>query len=52
MNNNFIDFNAGGPFGILKMGPIIPSIVGDMQPSDVVYPMVVVGQFKDYRNFT
>lgn len=27
------------------------SEIGDMQPSDVVFPMAVMGYFKDYRNF-
>lgn len=34
------------------MGPIIPSPLGDMNPEDAIYPMVVVGQFLDYRNFS
>lgn len=52
MSNNFVDFNHYPPFGILKMGPIIPSLVGDMQPADVIYPMAILGQFKDYKNFS
>lgn len=34
------------------MGPIIPFLVGDMQPADAIYPMAVVGRFLDYRNFS
>ena len=36
MANNFIEVNHNPSVGILKMGPIIPSLVGDMQPADVV----------------
>lgn len=44
------NFNTNAFQGPLKrMGPKIPSEFGDMSPQDVVFPMVVYGQFKDYR---
>lgn len=52
MAHNFVDFDNCPPHGIKKMGPIIPSELGDMQPLDVIFPMSVIGQFKDYRDFS
>ena len=35
-----------------KYGSEIPSQVCEMQPADVIFPMSVIGQFKDYRDFS
>lgn len=50
MNRQSFDPNAFKG-KVNKLGPMIPSKYGDMLPQDVVFPIVVYGQFKDYRNF-
>lgn len=48
-DSNFNTYAFQGPSK--RMGPKIPSEFGDISPHDVVFPMVVYGQFKDYRRF-
>lgn len=52
MDAQFGSFAQCPLHGIKKMGPIIPSQVGDMSPEDAMFPMAVIGQFLDYRNFS
>ena len=52
MEAQFGNFAQCPMHGIKKMGPIIPSQVGDMHPEDAMFPMAVIGQFLDYRVFS